>query len=269
MTHPEYMFSEMDMQASQALVDHFHSLDDGAKQCFLREFQQPLDQSLATFMLSVVTGDRNDDVRIEAAKILGLYRGDYDDAFIRNALIQLINAGDSEDDSLIVNCIHSLALLELGSVAISRTAAPEPVLPRSKARAAKFSWLNESARNAASRQNGPGPSGCAGNLAMRRWRTWQGNNHSLRPPPSLARFLAATRLALKRQQTLGADEIDFALSIIEQERYVLFQSAAFSLLEQNRRLPAARAAIERLVDNRSYGKAARRALDRVQLEHKS
>ena len=37
---------------------------------------------------------------------------------------------------------------------------------------------------------------------MRRWRTWQGNNHSLRPPPSLARFLATTRLALKRQQTL-------------------------------------------------------------------
>lgn len=179
MTHPEYMFSEMDMQASQALVDHFHSLDDGARQCFLREFQQPLDQSLATFMLSVVTSDRDDDVRIEAAKILGLYRGDYDDAFIRNALIQLINAGDSEDDSLIVNCIHSLALLDL-----------------------------------------------------------------------------------------GADEIDFALSIIEQERYVLFQSAAFSLLEQNRRLPAAWAALERLVDNRSYGRAARRALERVQLEDK-
>ncbi|TBU75409.1 hypothetical protein DNK10_12240 [Pseudomonas daroniae] len=38
---------------------------------------------------------------------------------------------------------------------------------------------------------------------MRCWRTWQGNNHYRRPPPSLARFLAATRLALKRQQTLG------------------------------------------------------------------
>ena len=74
--------------------------------------------------------------------------------------------------------------------------------------AAKFSWLNEPARNAASRQNRPGPTGCAGNLAMRRWRTWQGNNHYLRPPPSgsppgLARFLATTRLALKRQQTLA------------------------------------------------------------------
>ncbi|SDH01880.1 ABC transporter [Pseudomonas flavescens] len=91
----------------------------------------------------------------------------------------------------------------LGSVDVSRTTAPEPVLPRGKARAEKFSGLNEPARNAASRQNGPGPAGCAGNLAMRCWRTWQGNNHYLRPPPSLARFLAATRLALKRQQTLG------------------------------------------------------------------
>ncbi len=59
----------------------------------------------------------------------------------------------------------------VGSVDVSRTAAPEPVLPRGKARAAKFSWLNEPARNAASRQNGPGPSGCARSLAMRCWRT--------------------------------------------------------------------------------------------------
>ncbi|MBU2322686.1 MAG: hypothetical protein KJ884_06940, partial [Gammaproteobacteria bacterium] len=44
--------------------------------------------------------------------------------------------------------------------------------------------------------------GCAKNLAMRCWRTWQGNNHYLRPPPGLARFCAATRLATKRQQTL-------------------------------------------------------------------
>jgi hypothetical protein len=29
-------------------------------------------------------------------------------------------------------------------------------------------------------------------------------HHSLRPTPSLARFCAATRLAMKRQQTLGS-----------------------------------------------------------------
>lgn len=41
------------------------------------------------------------------------------------------------------------------------TIAPEPVLLRGKARAAKLSLRNELARNAASRQNGPGPSGGA------------------------------------------------------------------------------------------------------------
>ena len=39
---------------------------------------------------------------------------------------------------------------------------------------------------------------------MRCCRTWQGNDHYLRPTPSLARFFAATRLARKRQQTLAA-----------------------------------------------------------------
>ena len=37
---------------------------------------------------------------------------------------------------------------------------------------------------------------------MRRCRTWQGNDHCLRPAPSLARFYAATRFAPKREQTL-------------------------------------------------------------------
>jgi hypothetical protein len=38
---------------------------------------------------------------------------------------------------------------------------------------------------------------------MRRCGTWQGNDHYLRPAPCLATFGAATRLAAKRQQTLG------------------------------------------------------------------
>src|SRR5690606_12052694 len=57
--------------------------------------------------------------------------------------------------------------------------------------------------NAASRKNRPGPRGCAGNGASCRCRTWQGNDHCLRPTPNLAPLLAATRLATKRQETLG------------------------------------------------------------------
>src|SRR5690606_41246733 len=52
--------------------------------------------------------------------------------------------------------------------------------------------------------------GCARNGASCRCRTWQGNNHCLRPTPNLAPFLAATRLATKRQQTLGGVVPGFA-----------------------------------------------------------
>src|SRR5690606_31123074 len=59
-------------------------------------------------------------------------------------------------------------------------------------------------RNAASRKNRPGPKGCATNVAMRRCGTWQGSDHCLRPAPCLATFVAATRSATKREQTLSA-----------------------------------------------------------------
>src|SRR5690606_36784258 len=69
----------------------------------------------------------------------------------------------------------------------------------------------------ASRRNRPGPKGCGGNGASCRCRTWQGNDaagrgHNLRPTPNLAPFLAATRLATKRQQTLVRFLFDHAAS---------------------------------------------------------
>src|SRR5690606_32777675 len=61
-----------------------------------------------------------------------------------------------------------------------------------------------SAAQKQARPFGWGRLGCAANIAMRRCGTWQGNDHCLRPAPCLAIFGAATRLAPKRQQTLGA-----------------------------------------------------------------
>jgi len=95
----------------------------------------------------------------------------------------------------------------LGSVPISYASAPEPVFARGKARGAKFGRSKYATRNAASRKNRPGPKGCAANVAMRRCGTWQGSDHCLRPapcgtPPGLATFVAATRSATKREQTL-------------------------------------------------------------------
>lgn len=73
-----------------------------------------MDLNSAKALLEIATDiDNDDDIRIEAVKILGLYHGDYDDAFIKEALIQIIRNGAVEDDSLIVSSINSLALLSV------------------------------------------------------------------------------------------------------------------------------------------------------------
>ena len=80
----------------------------------LRGFNQILDRSSAKALLEIAMDiDNDDDIRIEAVKILGLYHGDYDDAFIKEALIQIIRNDAVEDDSLIVSSINSLALLSV------------------------------------------------------------------------------------------------------------------------------------------------------------
>lgn len=87
---------------------------DYEKLDFLRSFTQSLDLNSAKAMLEIATNiDNDDDIRIEAVKILGLYHGNYDDAFIKEALIQIIRNDAVEDDSLIVSSINSLALLSV------------------------------------------------------------------------------------------------------------------------------------------------------------
>lgn len=87
---------------------------DHEKLDFLRSFTQSLDLNSAKAMLEIATNiDNDDDIRIEAVKILGLYHGDYDDAFIKEALIQIIRNDAVEDDSLVVSSINSLALLSV------------------------------------------------------------------------------------------------------------------------------------------------------------
>lgn len=92
----------------------FIELDASEKLGFLRSFNQALDLSSAIMLLDIATDiDSEDEIRIEAVKILGLYHGEYNDAFIKEALVQIIRNDAVEDDSLIVNCIISLALLSV------------------------------------------------------------------------------------------------------------------------------------------------------------
>ena len=100
------------MDHGQCNLSAFTVMADYEKLDFLRSFTQSLDLNSAKAMLEIATNiDNDDDIRIEAVKILGLYHGNYDDAFIKEALIQIIRNDAVEDDSLIVSSINSLALL--------------------------------------------------------------------------------------------------------------------------------------------------------------
>lgn len=102
------------MDHGQCNLSAFTVMADYEKLDFLRSFTQSLDLNSAKAMLEIATNiDNDDDIRIEAVKILGLYHGDYDDAFIKEALIQIIRNDAVEDDSLIVSSINSLALLSV------------------------------------------------------------------------------------------------------------------------------------------------------------
>ncbi|MGR4050675.1 hypothetical protein [Kosakonia cowanii] len=102
------------MSHGQFNLSLFAALDDSEKFDLLRGFNQTLDQSSAKALLEIATdNDNDDDIRIEAIQILGLYHRDYDDAFIKEVLIQIIRNDAVEDDSLIVRSISSLALLSV------------------------------------------------------------------------------------------------------------------------------------------------------------
>lgn len=101
------------MNNSKNIIETYKSLKESEKFDFLVCFNSTLDLELASFFLALVKDDScDDDLRIEAVKIIGLYKGDYDDRFIVNDLIEIINS--DEDDSLIVSCINTLSLLNIG-----------------------------------------------------------------------------------------------------------------------------------------------------------
>lgn len=108
----------MDNEQSNLLA--FAALDESEKRDLLRGFNQTLDRSSAKALLDIATDTSgDDDIRIEAVKILGVYHGEYDDAFIEEALVQIISQDAIENDSLIVSCINTLALLTVNEKEIA------------------------------------------------------------------------------------------------------------------------------------------------------
>ncbi|WP_249420712.1 hypothetical protein [Escherichia fergusonii] len=83
------------MNACKKIITTYKSLKRSEKFNFLVNFNLVLDLELASFFLDLIKdGSCDDDLRIEAVKIIGLYKGDYDDRFIINNLIEIINTDE-------------------------------------------------------------------------------------------------------------------------------------------------------------------------------
>ncbi|MCV5579831.1 hypothetical protein OFO05_31005, partial [Escherichia coli] len=66
------------MNACKKIITTYKSLKRSEKFNFLVNFNLVLDLELASFFLDLIKDDScDDDLRIEAVKIIGLYKGDY------------------------------------------------------------------------------------------------------------------------------------------------------------------------------------------------
>ncbi|NDJ57434.1 HEAT repeat domain-containing protein [Enterobacteriaceae bacterium 4M9] len=100
------------MNKKNEIINSYNALDTDGKIDFIRNFSNALDLELAGFFLNVVKDDSEDELlRIEVAKILGLYKGDYHDGFIKKELLFLL--GSDEDDELKVYLINALSLMSI------------------------------------------------------------------------------------------------------------------------------------------------------------
>ncbi|EBX8630641.1 HEAT repeat domain-containing protein [Salmonella enterica subsp. enterica] len=101
------------MVDSNKIIHEYRLLNESERIEFLRRFDIALDVNLAEFLLKEVEDKSCDDIlRIEAVKVLGLYKGNYDDAFIKNAIFELVRS--DEDDYISQNAIDSLSLMNIG-----------------------------------------------------------------------------------------------------------------------------------------------------------
>ncbi|EBX8168043.1 HEAT repeat domain-containing protein [Salmonella enterica subsp. enterica serovar Glostrup] len=98
------------MNRNNEVIKSYNLLNTNSKIDFIRNFSDTLNLELAEFFLSVIKDSSEDEIlRIEVVKILGLYKGDYNDDFIKKELLCLLNS--DEDDELKVYLINTLSLM--------------------------------------------------------------------------------------------------------------------------------------------------------------
>ena len=160
------------MNDAKSIINKYRSMSDSEKIEYLRGFNSSLDLMLANFLVDIVKDKSEDELlRIEAVKILGLYRGEYNDELIKKALLKLI-VDEDDDEELKVYIINAFSLMNISE-----------------------------------------------------------------------------------------SDIDFFLSVIRGEYYILVKEAAFSLLVYHKNSTPAHNALNELLNDETFGKSAKRELN--------
>lgn len=106
------------MKENTSIVDDFSALNEDQKIEYLRAFDGQLDLDSALFFTDYSCDDKNDDIlRIETLKVLGLYKGMYDEQAIKKKLFRLIENYDDDDDVKIY-AIDALARMNISDADI-------------------------------------------------------------------------------------------------------------------------------------------------------
>ncbi|MGR7257405.1 hypothetical protein [Klebsiella aerogenes] len=101
------------MNDGKSIINKYRSMSDSEKIEYLRRFNSSLDLMLANFLVDIVKDKSEDELlRIEAVKILGLYRGEYNDELIKKELLKLI-VDEDDDEELKVYIINAFSLMSI------------------------------------------------------------------------------------------------------------------------------------------------------------
>lgn len=103
-------------------LDNFRALDDSRKTEFLAYVDEFLELDFATFLAWLACDPEQDDLlRIEAIKVIGLYKGNYDGHLIQEKILSLALDQD-EDDEIRVYAFNAVSHLEVSKAEIDASA---------------------------------------------------------------------------------------------------------------------------------------------------
>lgn len=101
------------MEHDAEIINTYLALDEDERIEYVRNFDGALSLNLALFFLEIACKTSNDEIlRIEALKVIGLYKGNYSDEEIKKRLFEVIGREDDDDD-VKINAINTIGLMSV------------------------------------------------------------------------------------------------------------------------------------------------------------